>query len=41
MVDDTDLEGKGQRRRFLIYDVMMLGGEGVCDLRFAVRHAPL
>lgn len=40
MVDDTDLEGKGQRRRFLIYDVMMLGGEGVCDLRFAVSHAP-
>lgn len=36
VVDDTDLEGKGQRRRFLIYDVMMLGGEGVCDLRFAV-----
>jgi hypothetical protein len=39
VVDDTDLEGQHQRRRFLIYDVMMLGGEGVCDLRFAVGHA--
>lgn len=40
MVDDTDLEGTQQRRRFLIYDAMMLGGEGICDLRFAVSTTP-
>lgn len=37
VVDETDLAGQQQRRRFLIYDIMMLGGEGVADLRFAVR----
>lgn len=36
VVDDVDMETVVQRRRFLIYDVMMLGGEGVSDLRFAV-----
>lgn len=39
MVDDVALDGSEQRRRLLIYDVMMLGGEGVSDLRFAVCKA--
>jgi hypothetical protein len=37
VVDEEEMDGSKQRRRFLIYDVMMLGGEGVADLRFAVR----
>jgi len=41
VVDDVALDGSEQRRRLLIYDVMMLGGEGVSDLRFAVRKASL
>jgi hypothetical protein len=41
VVDDVDMETVVQRRRFLIYDVMMLGGEGVCDMRFAVRGSAL
>jgi hypothetical protein len=36
VVDDVDMETDEQRRRFLIYDVMLLGYEGVSDLRFAV-----
>jgi hypothetical protein len=39
VVDEEEMDGSKQRRRFLIYDVMLLGGEGVADLRFAVRIA--
>eukprot|EP00775_Hariotina_reticulata_P011715 gene11715-11860_t len=38
VVDDVDLDGLQQRRRFLVYDLMMLSGEGVGDLRFQDRY---
>jgi len=41
VVDDVDLDGLQQRRRFLVYDLMMLYGEGVNDLRFQVCHNSL
>jgi hypothetical protein len=38
VVDDIELEGDKQRRRYLVYDCMMLAGEGISDLRFEVGH---
>ncbi|KAF6258115.1 mRNA capping enzyme, catalytic domain-containing protein [Scenedesmus sp. NREL 46B-D3] len=34
VVDDIEMAGDKQRRRFLVYDCMMLAGEGISDLRF-------
>lgn len=39
VVDDIEMAGDKQRRRFLVYDCMMLAGEGISDLRFEVRRA--
>jgi hypothetical protein len=36
VVDDIEMEGDKQRRRYLVYDCMMLAGEGISDLRFEV-----
>jgi hypothetical protein len=37
VVDDVDISGEKQRRRYLVYDCMMLAGEGISDLRFEAR----
>jgi hypothetical protein len=31
---------KKQRRRYLAYDLMMINGEGIQDLKFGVRSSP-
>jgi hypothetical protein len=41
VVDDVDLSGEKQRRRYLVYDCMMLAGEGISDLRFEVSKCLL
>ncbi|WIA08218.1 hypothetical protein OEZ85_007667 [Tetradesmus obliquus] len=38
VVDDVDIAGDKQRRRYLVYDCMMLAGEGISDLRFEDRY---
>jgi hypothetical protein len=38
VVDDIEMDGNNQRRRYLVYDCMMLAGEGISDLRFEVGH---
>lgn len=42
VVDELDISGEQQRRRYLAYDCIMLAGEGVSDLRFKVSclHCP-
>jgi hypothetical protein len=37
VVDDITMAGDQQRRRYLVYDCMMLAGEGISDLPFEVR----
>lgn len=37
VVDDMDVSGEEQRRRYLVYDCMMMAGEGISDLRFQVE----
>ncbi|KAF8072474.1 Rngtt [Scenedesmus sp. PABB004] len=38
VVDDLHLSGDAQRRRYLVYDALLLGGEGIADLRFSDRY---
>lgn len=39
VVDEVDISGEIQKRRYLAYDCMMLCGEGLSDLRFKVDIA--